>query len=176
LKFSTAYSSHSNKQHLTIPFSVCIRGIFLGASTVQKFQGQSTAASVCQQQHNQLSSQLSIELPAGSFPPCLHQQLFIFSCTCSDSGAPARAKAPRKRAPKKVAPPDGDAQGSMSDTSCEEINVAGSESVKKVPKSRKKFKNELTIRLIAAAKAALAAPETGVQPHAIAVYEMLYYA
>ncbi len=63
----------------------------------------------------------------------------------------------------------------MSDTSCEEVNVAGSESVKKVPKSRKKFKNELTIRLIAAAKAALAAPETGVQPHAIAVYELLYY-
>ncbi len=63
----------------------------------------------------------------------------------------------------------------MSDTSCEEINVAGSESVKKVPKSRKKFKNELTIRLIAAAKAALAAPETGVQPRAVAVHEMLYY-
>ena len=63
----------------------------------------------------------------------------------------------------------------MSDTSCEEINVAGSESVKKLPKSRKKFKNELTIRLIAAAKAALAAPETGVQPYAVAVYEMLYY-
>ena len=62
----------------------------------------------------------------------------------------------------------------MSDTSCEEINVAGSESVKKVPKSRKKFKNELTIRLIAAAKAGLAAPETGVQPHAITMYEMLY--
>ena len=62
----------------------------------------------------------------------------------------------------------------MSDTSCEEINVAGSESVRKVPKSRKKFKNKLTIRLIAAAKAGLAAPETGVQPHAIAMYEMLY--
>ncbi len=100
--------------------------------------------------------------------PCPHQQLFTFSCACFDSGAPAKAKAPRKRAPKKAVPPDGDAQGSMSDTSCEQITVAGSDSVKKVPKSRKKFKNELTIRLIAAAKAALAAPETGVQPHAIA--------
>ena len=50
----------------------------------------------------------------------------------------------------------------MSDTSCEQVTVAGSDSVKKVPKSRKKFNNALTIRLIAAAKAALAAPETGV--------------
>lgn len=82
----------------------------------------------------------------------------------ASQGAPAKAKPPRKRAPKKVAPPAGDAQGSMSDTSCEEVNVAGSESVKKVPKSRKKFKNELTIRLVAAAKAALAAPETVVVP------------
>lgn len=70
-----------------------------------------------------------------------------------------KAKLPRKRAAKKAAPPV--ANGSMSDTSCEEVTVTGSDSVKKVPKSRKKFKNELTIRLLAAAKAALAAPEIG---------------
>ena len=70
-----------------------------------------------------------------------------------------KAKLPRKRAAKKAAPPVDN--GSMSDTSCEEVTVTGSDSVKKVPKSRKKFKNELTIRLMAAAKAALAAPEAG---------------
>ena len=51
----------------------------------------------------------------------------------------------------------------MSDTSVEEVQVVGQASVKKVPKpyKRRKFDNELTIRLLAAAKAALAAPETG---------------
>ena len=155
-----------------------MRGILLSASAIQKLGVQSTAASPAVQPTafitlHSVDSRLFHSLPPQIPPPCPQQ--LIFSCACSALGAPAKAKPPRKRAPKKVAPPDGDAQGSMSDTSCEEINVAGSESVKKVPKSRKKFKNELTIRLIAAAKAALAAPETGVQPHAIAVYEMLYY-
>lgn len=65
----------------------------------------------------------------------------------------------RKRAPKKAAAPGG--QPSSSETSCDEVQVTGSESVKKVVKSRRKFKNELTTRLVAAARAALAAPETG---------------
>ena len=54
-----------------------------------------------------------------------------------------------------------EAQPSSSETSCDDIAVTGNESVKKVVKSRRKFKNELTTRLIAAARAALAAPETG---------------
>ena len=75
------------------------------------------------------------------------------------TGAVARAKPVRKRAPKKAAAPGG--QPSSSETSCDEVQVTGSESVKKVVKSRRKFKNELTTRLVAAARAALAAPETG---------------
>ena len=77
------------------------------------------------------------------------------------SGAPAKAKAKpaRKRVPKKAAAPGG--QPSSSETSCDEVHVTGSQTVKKVVKSRRKFKNELTTRLIAAARAALAAPETG---------------
>ena len=53
---------------------------------------------------------------------------------------------------------------SMSETSEEEVQVTGQDSVKKVAKPRRrKFDNELTVRLLAAAKAALAAPETGEQ-------------
>ena len=76
---------------------------------------------------------------------------------CAD--VTGKAKAPRKRAPKKAPAPDD--QPSTSETSCEQIKVEGQEMVQKVKKSRKKFNNELTIRLVAAAKAALAAPETG---------------
>lgn len=78
------------------------------------------------------------------------------------TGAPAAAKPARKRGPRKVAAPDG--QPSSSETSCDDIAVTGSESVKRVVKSRRKFKNELTTRLVAAARAALAAPETGQLP------------
>ena len=65
---------------------------------------------------------------------------------------PARA---RKKAAVKKEP-------SLSDASFEQVRVTGQDSVKKVAKPRRrKFDNELTVRLLAAAKAALAAPETG---------------
>lgn len=67
---------------------------------------------------------------------------------------PARA---RKKATPKVKE-----EPSMSETSEEEVQVEGQASVKKVAKPRRrKFDNELTVRLLAAARAALAAPETG---------------
>ena len=75
------------------------------------------------------------------------------------TGAPAAAKPARKRGPRKAAAPDG--QPSSSETSCDDIAMTGSQAVKRVVKSRRKFKNELTTRLVAAARAALAAPETG---------------
>lgn len=60
-----------------------------------------------------------------------------------------------------AAPASPAGQPSSSETSCDDVAVTGNESVKKVVKSRRKFKNELTTRLVAAARAALAAPETG---------------
>lgn len=72
------------------------------------------------------------------------------------TGVPAAAKPARKTGP---ATPDG--QTSSSETSCNDVAVTGSQTVKRVVKSRRKFKNELTTRLVAAARAALAAPETG---------------
>ena len=83
-----------------------------------------------------------------------HETLFVLQRT----GAPAAAEP----ATRKAAEPDG--QSSSSETSCDDIAVTGSQEVKKVVKSRRKFRNELTTRLIAAARAALAAPETGQLP------------
>ena len=74
--------------------------------------------------------------------------------------APAAAS---PREPMKADAPN--EQPSSSETSCDEIAVTGSQEVKKVVKyRRRKFKNELTTRLVAAARAALAAPETGQLP------------
>ena len=85
-------------------------------------------------------------------------KIAVLSC----AGVPAAAKPARKRGAKKAAAPDG--QPSSSETSCDDVAVTGSQTVKKVVKSRRKFKNELTTRLVAAARAALAAPETGQLP------------
>ena len=79
---------------------------------------------------------------------------------CPGSAAEAKPKPARKSMSQEAtAPPDG--QPSSSETSCDDIAVTGSQSVQRVVKSRRKFKNELTTRLVAAARAALAAPETG---------------
>ena len=74
----------------------------------------------------------------------------------------AAVKKKPARSRKKAAPAAVKEEPSMSETSEEEVQVTGQDSVKKVAKPRRrKFDNELTVRLLAAAKAALAAPETG---------------
>ena len=77
------------------------------------------------------------------------------------TGETSAKKKPAK-ARKKATPAVKD-EPSMSDSSVEAVEVVGQASVKyvKKPYKRRKFDNELTTRLLAAAKAALAAPETG---------------
>lgn len=97
---------------------------------------------------------LVLECAAGIlFPP--------MTVHSGDATAAAVKKKPA-RSRKKAAPAAVKEEPSMSETSEEEVHVKGQDSVKKVAKPRRrKFDNELTVRLLAAAKAALAAPETG---------------
>ena len=88
-------------------------------------------------------------------PCCNMLKLF---CAAGDGTEVAVKKKPA-RARKKAAVKE---EPSLSDASFEQVRVTGQDSVKKVAKPRRrKFDNELTVRLLAAAKAALAAPETG---------------
>lgn len=95
---------------------------------------------------------------------CSHSNML----RAADAAVPtASGKTPAKKKPgkaRKKASPAVKDEASMSDSSVEAtVRVVGQSSVKyvKKPYKRRKFDNELTIRLLAAAKAALAAPETG---------------